>query len=233
VVKHACEVYEVDPLGLVSIAYKKGGYARFDAGTEPQAFAPIVALFKTCFPVDANFNTAGRTVREAIRLSRECPERTRGALQALLLHSCVPDIHYQGILNADWKEPLHPYAVARLHEWISRMARKTGHKYVPPSSSTPLEAAPVESPFGDEAENDESPTPEPVIQKKGRGSRKGGYTPRRRKESKTWLWVALVAGVVVALVLIVVAVKTLGNRNTPTTQPESPKVEDKGKDKKK
>ena len=80
-VNHACAIYEVDPLHLVSVAFHEGGFDQCDPGTEAKSLAPILALFRTCFPVDANFNTASRAAREAVRLSHECPAPVRRALR--------------------------------------------------------------------------------------------------------------------------------------------------------
>lgn|GEM_PF-2201760 len=219
-VKHACAIFEVDPLLLVSVAYRRGGFDQCDPEGDSESLEPIVALFRTCFPVDASFNTASRATREVIRLSHDCPVQTRGALQAVLLHSCVPDIHYQSLLHATWQEPLHPYAIALLNEWISRGVKRGAPKYAAPAG--PLEAAPVvEAPFADDEENEESSVPEPVIQKRGR--RKG---KSRGKGSNLGTWLTIVVLAAGAIGLVIVAARKLGNANeAPPTQPDKPKIE--------
>jgi hypothetical protein len=230
-VKHACAIYELEPILVVRVAYRKGGYARRSPETETPAFAPIVSLFRTCFPVDGNFNTARRAVTEAIRLSRSCPEALRGELQALLIQSCVPDIHFQAILGAEWREPLHPYAAAKLGERMKKGAKKGGPRYVAPLPASASEAVPVvDSPFDDES--DESSEPDPVIERKRakRMNNPGGYSRSRGKSKGNMLvWVLLLLLAVGALGGgIYVVINMAKNKNAPTqptqpTQPEPPK----------
>jgi hypothetical protein len=245
-VRHACEIYELDPFQLLRAAYKKGGFKAHNPATEPGAFEPLVSLFRTCFPVDASFNTARRAAAEVIRLSRECPEQTRGEFQAQMIQSCVPDIHYPALLNADWREPLHPHAVAQMSEATRKVARKGGPKYAPPGAPAEREAVPVvEAPFEDE-ESDESSEAAPVIERK-RGSKRaasrgGQYGRKRGRKSGGGLgiWILIVVLVAGAIGAGVFAVSSMKNKPAPATQPDkvepkpaAPKPDkDKEKDKK-
>jgi hypothetical protein len=155
-VKYACETFEIDPLHLVEMAYRTGGYDQLDPASEPQEFAPLLAMFRACFPVDPNFNTAGRAVREIIRLSRSCPARSRGALQVRLLHGCVWEGHYRALLLAEWKETLQPNALAWLSEQVNRPAKKAAPKAGSKTGPVEAEAVPVEDEAGaDEVNPDE------------------------------------------------------------------------------
>ena len=60
-VRHACAAFELDAHDLVRVAYAAGGYAQLDPGAEADQFAPLLALFRTCFPVNpADADTRGR-----------------------------------------------------------------------------------------------------------------------------------------------------------------------------
>jgi hypothetical protein len=219
-VQHACALFEIDPVLLVAAAYKKGGFDEYSPANAPDALAPVVSLFRTCFPVDGSFNTARRAAAEAVRLSHEAPEPFRGELQALLIQSSVPDVHYQSLLNADWREPLDPYVVARLSQALQGGAKKGGPKYAPPAGAKEVAAVPVaEAPFEDEA--GESPEPEPVIQRK-RGKVRPARAGRTRRGAKKGNGLAIV--IIAALIAataggVFVAVKYLGgNKTAPATK---------------
>jgi hypothetical protein len=217
-VQHACALFEVDPVRLVAAAYKAGGFGEYSPADAPDALAPVVSLFRTCFPVDGSFNTARRAAAEAVRLSQEAPGPFRGQLQALLIESCVPDVHYQSLLSADWREPLDPHVVAHLSAALQRGAKKGAPKYAPPAREAA--AVPVaEAPFG--GEGGESPEPEPVIQKK-RGKGRPARAARARRGAKRGNGLAVV--LIVALLAaaaggVYVAVKSLGGQKpAPATK---------------
>ncbi|MBY0458821.1 MAG: hypothetical protein K2V38_15900, partial [Gemmataceae bacterium] len=88
--------------------------------------APVVKLFRACFPVDAAFNTARRAVTEAIRVSTVCRGESRGEFQAFLILAVVSEVHLQAILDdTDRREPLDPVAAERLRERLAGPPRKS------------------------------------------------------------------------------------------------------------
>jgi hypothetical protein len=124
-VEEACRAFAIQPRELVHFVAHHGGFTACDPGTDPKALDPLVKLFQACFPVDLDFTTAKRATREAILLSREFLPEKRGPLQALLLHKCIPDCHYQELRDALWAEPLERYAVECLNKWIKEATKKT------------------------------------------------------------------------------------------------------------
>ncbi len=74
-VPHACDAFGLDRLDFVRAAYLKGGLNELPLPERTDDLAPVVELFRACFPVDGSFNTARRAATEAIRLSADCPER--------------------------------------------------------------------------------------------------------------------------------------------------------------
>ena len=102
-IKHACAAFGIEPYHVVEVAFKQGEYAHHDPAAQPQEFAPLMALFKTCFPVDHSFNTAGRAVREAIKLSKGCQGRSRGAARSASCTRASGTGTTGRLLTADWK----------------------------------------------------------------------------------------------------------------------------------
>jgi hypothetical protein len=190
-VPHACDTFEVERGGFVRAAFKHSGLFRLPLPERAAELAPIVELFRVCFPVDANYNTARRAATEVIRLSELCPVETRGAFQSHVIFGCIPDIHYANLLNEQRQQPFDPVVVAYLHSRLARPAQATPPRYTPPAPVAPAPAAPVDEPFENEPEPAEES--EPVIESK-RG-RKNKY----KKPKKSGC-----AGMLVFLLFVVV-----------------------------
>ncbi len=189
-VSHACDTFELDRLGLVSAAYKKAGLDRLALPEQADQLGPIVELFRACFPVDGSFSTARRAATEVIRLSAQCPARTRGALQAHFVLACVPDIHYSNLLDdAARQYPFDPFAVARIREQLPKPAKTPGAKHTAP------EPAPVDEPFADEDEPGEEAAP--LIDKPRKRGRKKPY---KKAKKSGCLGTVLFVIVIVALI---------------------------------
>ncbi len=186
-VQSACTAFGIDPLMLVVSAYLAGVFVQYAPAEQPSEFAPLVSLFRTCFPVDGNFNTARRAASAAVRLSRTAPVTTRGPLQALLIQASVPAAHYQSLLNDVGRDPLDPYAVAVLSQAIQRGTKRGGPKYVPPTLAG-------DSPFEDEPDHGAGMVP--VIHM---GSRK------RKARGKSRGCLLLVFAMLVAMVMSVMS----------------------------
>jgi hypothetical protein len=224
-VKHACAEFSIDPLHLVEVVYRHGEYDQLDPATEPQSFAPLIAIFKTCFPVDHVFNTASRATREAIRLSRACPKRSRGALQVRLLQACVWEVHYRALLTADWHEPLEPDAIAWLSQQVNKPTKKNGGK---PGPAVAFEDEGVETSVAEEQGDGELPEPDAIStskatkKKSGKRGRSSGYSSSGRRRSDDSGRIGLiVVGVVLIAVLIVgiVLFVKFAKKETPSTEP--------------
>lgn len=209
---HACALYDVDRLALVRVAYVGGGLDRLDLPAQLSHLEPILALFRTAFPVDGQFHTARAAVTQWLALAAECPERTRGYFQAHFVLSCVPDAHYANLLGDQRQYPFAPVAEAAIRQRLANPSRKAGPKYVPPAAA-PAEAAPVgEAPFEDEDTGPEGagarPKPTPANRPKAKPAAprakpaKSYEPPERRTGGKAkWLW--LVVALAVLAVLIV------------------------------
>jgi hypothetical protein len=201
---HACEELGVERIALVRAAYLKGGYAQLELPEQVPSLAPIVALFRTAFPVDAQYNTARSAVTEWIKLSAACPQRTRGAFQAHFVIACVPDLHYMALLEEERHTPFEPAAYSYIRQRIAAAgaAKKAGPKYVAPAPAE-AEAAPVvEAPFENEPEPAEDDAPV-IEKKKGRGGKKTYKNKQKAKKSGCaglLLLLALAAACVVVLV---------------------------------
>ncbi len=200
-VREACAAFEVAPADLVRVAYTAGGYDQLDPAAEAGRFAPLLALFRTCFPVNpADADSARKATREIIRLSRGCPVARRAALQVCLLNACVWEGHYRALSNEVWKDPLHPTAEAWLRGRMNRPAKK------PVPKGPALEAA-AEAVAEDEQGDGELPDAVPTVTgKSGRKRTKGakgtgsGRRSRRRAQGGSWLWLIIVVGVLIAVV---------------------------------
>ncbi len=243
-VKLACERFTIDPISLVEVAYRVGKYDRYDPETQAQQFAPLLALFKVCFPVDHNWNTASRATREAIRLSLQSPPTTQAAFQVLLLYACVWEGHYPA-LHTDATIKLHPKAVGWLSGQVIGPAKKTASK-APPS---PFEV--VDEQFAEEIADSESEqgdddfNVDPTVKgKTGKRTSRGasrtkkeaeepatGRRPRRKSDSKMGMWLIVGAIVVVLALVVGVVIKYANKPAEPKPDPakESPKQKDKGK----
>ncbi len=219
-VPHACDTFEVERLGLVRVAFKKAGGDRLSLPEHADKLAPVVELFRVCFPVDGNFNTARRAATEAIRLSAGCPDRTRGALQAHLILACVPDIHFAALLDdTNRQHALDPFATARIRERLAKPAKKaaapkaakkaTAPEYVPPepeSESEPEpepELAPRAEPFADEEEDEDD---KPLIDKPRKKGGKASYKKSKVKAKKKSGCLGAVLFVVVVCALVARAI---------------------------
>jgi hypothetical protein len=237
-VQHACATHEIDRLDLVQVAYLKGRFDQLNLPAQLPHLEPIMALFRTAFPVDAHYHTARTAVAQWLKLSISCPEAMRGHFQAHFVLMCVPDAHYANLLAEQRNQPFEPLAEATLRQRIAAAARKAGPKYVPPAP-TVAEAAPVaEAPFADEEPepsvgDGELPEPDSVIQTKG-GRKKGGrkaresdYTPpRRRRENNTWMLLVIVLSLLTVLVVgVIVIVKS--RHDSPATEPAPEKTSPK------
>lgn len=176
----ACDKFGLERIGLVRVVYKKLGCDRLSLPEESEQLAPVVELFRACFPTDGTFNTARRVAAEAVRLSDDCPGRTRGVLQAHLIVACVPDVNFAALID---DAILDPGAAEELRQRIAKPAKKASAKPAP---------APVEAPFEDEEPAEEEDTP---VIASPRGGRKRSY-PRSKKSG--CLGLVLVAVVVVA-----------------------------------
>ncbi|MCS6865096.1 MAG: hypothetical protein RMJ56_12010 [Gemmataceae bacterium] len=123
-VAKACREFRITPRQLVRFVFHHGGFAVYDPATDPQPLGPLVKLFQACFPVTQDFATARHAAQEAIQLSQEWPADKRGAFQALLLHACIPELHYRELREAQSALPLEPYAVQRLNRWIDERTKR-------------------------------------------------------------------------------------------------------------
>lgn len=205
-VAHACTTYDVDRLAVVRVAYVKGGYAQLDLPAQIPNLEPILALFRTAFPVDANYNTARNAVTQWLKLSAACPQRTRGVFQAHFVIGCVPDIHYANLLEENRQYPFEPAAEAHIRQRIAAGAAKktAGPKYVAPAP-TEAEAAPVpDPPFEDQEEPEEDEAPV-IEKKKGRGGKKAYKgKPKAKAKGRGCMGLLLLLVVVVACVVALV-----------------------------
>lgn len=185
----ACDKFGLERIGLVRVVHKKLGCDELSLPEEAEQLAPVVELFRACFPTDGTFNTARRVASEAVRLSADCPGRTRGALQAHLIVACVPDVNFAALIDDAKQSPaLDPVAVEELRQRIARPAKKASAKPAP---------APVEAPFEDEDEDEEEAA---QVIASPRGGRKKSYQ-RAKKPGCLGLVlvVALVAGALAVL----------------------------------
>ncbi|MCI0703291.1 MAG: hypothetical protein L0241_19610 [Planctomycetia bacterium] len=233
-VKNACETFGLERLDLLKTACKTGGFHELSLPAQLDQFAPLVELFKACFPVDNNFNTARHAATEIIKLASDCPKQARGVFQAHFVVSCVPDNHFANLLDDQRQIPFDPLAEALIRQ---RMAKPK--KSAQPAPSRPvkeLEPVPVEDgQFADEEEPEEGA--EEVIHKKGakakpdsvkskkpeskkpeadspkaKGEKKDkkDRSEEKDKPSKMGMWIAILVVVVLASVgLLVVAISQL------------------------
>ncbi|AWM41174.1 hypothetical protein GobsT_02150 [Gemmata obscuriglobus] len=120
-VPQACDTFGVERIDLVRVVYKQLGGADLALPDGADELAPVVELFRVCFPTDGTFNAARRVASEAVRLSDDGPTRARGALQAHLILACVPDMNLAALIeSASQSTALDPLAVERLRRQISR-----------------------------------------------------------------------------------------------------------------
>lgn len=136
-VEKACREFGLEPRELVRFMVHHGGFTACDPATEPKPLEPLVKLFQACFPVDSDFATVQQATHAVIELSQEFLPQKRGALQALLLHACIPKLHYRELRDAPCAERLEPYARQRLNRWIEETTKKNSTK--PPKPSSPAD----------------------------------------------------------------------------------------------
>src|SRR5262245_27553556 len=236
-VQNACATFGVDRSALVKVAYKKGGFDQITLPDQAEQLVPIVELFKACFPVDSNFNTARHAVTEVIKLSADCPKETRGVFQAHFVSACVPDIHFTSLLNEQRQYRFEPLAEALIRQRLAKPTKKSGSPYVPPSrTEAAAEAVPVEDGgFADEVAA-ESEVEEVITTKKAsskgkktHASKKAAKSTHGKKDNSMSIRIGLLVGFgILSIVLLVFAISRLGgDKESPSPQQETPKTEPK------
>jgi hypothetical protein len=203
-IRHACDLYGVDRLDVVRVAYLTGEFDHLELPAQLPHLEPILALFRTTFPVDDQYHTARTAVTQWLQLSAVCPRQARGYFQAHYVITCVPDAHYSNLLS-DRQQfssiTFEPLAEATIRQRLSSPSRRAGPKYPPP---------PPAAPEG-EKEADESNRSRSGKKKVGFESSRSQYSsPRRRAGSNSWMWIAVALAVVI--VLVVAAILLLKNR---------------------
>jgi hypothetical protein len=219
-VKNACETFGVERIDLLKTAYKNGGFHELVLPGQIDQLAPIIELFKACFPVDNNFNTARHAATEIIKLAADCPKQTRGVLQAHFVVSCVSENHFASLLDDQRQNRFEPLAEALIRQRLAKPKKPAPATSAKPA--TELEPVPVEDgQFADEEEPEEGA--EEVIQRKSRTAksesgkskktesdlarRKKDTSEPKDKKSKMGLWIALVVVFgIAAVALLVVAI---------------------------
>ncbi len=219
-IKHACETFGVDRLALVRVAYKKGAYAQLDLPAQLERLNPIIALFRTCYPVDSQYHTARSAVTCWLKLSVDCPKPSRAVFQAQFVVSVVPDTHYANLLAEQRQYPFEPAAEAHIRRQMAQPVKRGPPKYSPPARPAMPEPNFVneDEPVAEEiSEGDgELPTPEPIVEPKpakrksaSRGAKSSRGTARRKKganANKMWLIVGSIAlGLLLLIVVLVLA----------------------------
>lgn len=247
-VKHACETFEIDRLNLVRVAYTKGGYDRLDLPAELEKLEPIIQLFTACFPVDSQFHTARTAVSQWLKLSQDCPQKTRAVFQAAFVTKVVPDNHYEQLLGEQRQHPFEPYAVTAIRQAISQPKRTAAAKYTAPGAR-PAAASPVRA-AAQSAEDvglaDEDADVEPVAEEMGSGELPVAEDPPVRASSRpktgrgatgrgkpaksnTGLIVAGAVGIGLLVIGIAVAVLTSGGKSDQAKKEDPPAKKDEPK----
>ena len=189
----ACQTFGVAPLDLLRAAYLKGGYTRLELPRDATAFAPFLALFRACYPIDTDFRRLSTAVTNWLALSENCPGQTREAFQAHLVSAFVPKDWHRDILEEPRHVPFLPAADARIREGLAVPSRK------PPLLLT-------------EGEDEPAFESEPKKPRHRRGRDSGGV----------WVLAFVVVLAVVAVIGAVVLINALsGKKQTPSTESET------------
>jgi hypothetical protein len=120
----ACQAFGIAPLDLLRAAYLKGGYSRLELPRAAAAFAPLLALFRACYPIDSDFRRTSTAVTNWLALSRDCPDQTRAAFQTHLVCAFVPRDWHRDILEEPRQVPFLPGADARIREGLAVPSRR-------------------------------------------------------------------------------------------------------------
>ena len=232
-VEHACETFGVDPLALVRVAYKKGGFDRLQLPEQNDKLEPIVALFHACFPVDGQWGTVRAAVAQWLKLSQDCPAHTRAAFQACFVLTRVPNAHYAALLEDARQHRFEPRADAAIRH---AMNAKHVPRRVPPKSNPKFTAHPralfENGPGGPVAEevsvgSSAGPIgPDPSAEHEPADPARGGSS--RNTGAGKGVWAVIGIGLATIVASVVVVVLTLNRDPEPTAEPRDAARSDQG-----